>query len=338
MTQANAATPTNVMLSAIQPTSQLTLGNYLGAIQNWVQLQDKYNCYFFAVDQHAITVRQNPEALRQATLTALATYVAAGVDPQRSTLFVQSHVPEHTQLCWILNCYSYMGELNRMTQYKDKSAKSGENIPAGLFTYPVLMAADILLYDAKLVPVGQDQKQHVELTRNLAQRLNNLYGDHLFVIPDCYIGSKAAKVMDLQQPTRKMSKSAENTMGTLFLMDDEKTILKKFKKAVTDSDTVIEWDKERKPGVANLIEIQSAITHTSPEEIVHNYTGKMYGHLKVETAEIVLQTLRPLQQKVHQLMEERTELEKILRHGAEKAREHAATTLKRVHDAVGFYT
>jgi len=325
-----------VMLSGIQPTNRLTLGNYLGAIKNWVKTQHDAQCYFMAVDQHAITVRQNPADLRENTWFAIATYVAAGIDTQDCTLFAQSHVPQHAQLNWILNCNGYMGELGRMTQYKDKSAKAGANIPVGLFTYPLLMAADILLYDTHLVPVGDDQKQHVELTRDLAQRMNGLYGEDTFVVPEPFIPKVAARIMDLQIPTSKMSKSAVNEGGSIFLNDSPKEIEKKFKRAVTDSGSDIHFDPEQKPGVSNLLSIQSAIRGMSIEQLVASYQGKQYGHLKVDTAAIVIEELRPIQERTEELLRDRGELGKILRKSAEKAATHAEQTLKRVYERVGF--
>ncbi|MCX6128803.1 MAG: tryptophan--tRNA ligase, partial [Proteobacteria bacterium] len=274
-----------VILSGIQPTNRLTLGNYLGAIKNWVKLQSDYHCYYMAVDQHAITLRQNPTELRENTYVALAFYIAAGLDLRHCTLFVQSHVPQHAQLAWILNCNGYMGEVQRMTQFKDKSSKAGANIPVGLFTYPLLMAADILLYDTALVPVGEDQKQHVELTRDVAQRMNGIYGNDTFVVPKPYIAPVAARVMDLQFPNNKMSKSANNEMGTIFLTDTPATIEKKFKRAETDSGKEITYDTENKPGISNMLDIQAALTSESMESIVERYQNKMYGHLKIETAE-----------------------------------------------------
>lgn len=329
-------TAKKTMLSGIQPTANLTLGNYLGAIKNWVALQDQYDCYFMAVNQHAITVRQNPEELRENTLFAIATYIASGLDPEHCQLFVQSHVPEHSQLAWVLNCFGYMGELNRMTQFKDKSTRAGANIPVGLYTYPLLMAADILLYDSNLVPVGHDQKQHVELTRDVAQRMNGVYGDDTFEVPEVFIPKAGARVMDLQNPTSKMSKSAESDTGTIFLADTAKKVEKKFKKATTDSETVISYDREQKAGVSNLLDIQSAITGKSIETLVTEYEGKMYGHLKVETAAIVNDTLDPIRTRTQELLADKGELNRILKKGSEKAREKAAVTIERIYDKIGF--
>ncbi|MDR3608400.1 MAG: tryptophan--tRNA ligase [Oligoflexia bacterium] len=326
----------SVMLSAIQPTNVPTLGTYIGALKNWVKLQDQYDCIFFAVDLHSITVRQDPVKLRELTYHAIATYLACGIDPEKSTLFIQSHVPQHAELAWVLTCYAYMGELNRMTQFKDKSAKQGANIPAGLFTYPVLMAADILLYQTKLVPVGGDQKQHVELTRDLAERMNSLYGGDLFTMPEPYIPKIGGRVMSLQNPTAKMSKSDTDASATVYLDDSDDSIRKKFKRAVTDSGTEIAYDETQKPGVSNLIAIQSALTGQTPEQIVASYVGKQYGHLKVETAEIVVQAISPIRTQVEHRMKDRAELEKILRRGAERAQAQAEKTLKKVYDRIGF--
>lgn len=324
-----------IMLSGVQPTNQLTLGNYLGALKNWVRLQDQFHCFFMVVDQHSITVKQDPKELRENTWFVAASYLAAGIDPSRCTLFVQSHVPAHNQLAWILNCHAYMGELSRMTQFKDKSQREGTNIPAGLFTYPVLMAADILLYDAKAVPVGEDQKQHLELTRDLAVRMNNLYGEDLFKIPEPFIPKVGARIMDLQEPTKKMSKSASSETGALYLGDSPKEIEKKIKRAVTDSGSEI-TDDDSKPGVRNLIQIQAAITGKTPAEIVESYAGKQYGHLKVETAQIVVEELKPVQARIQELLADKGELSRILRKGAETARERADAKVATVYERVGF--
>ena len=324
-----------VMLSAIQPTNALTIGNYLGAIKQWVRYQSQYRCYFFAVDMHSLTVRQDPKALLENTLFAIATYIASGIDPARCTLFLQSHVPQHAELAWVLNCFSYMGELSRMTQYKDKSAKAGQNIAVGLFSYPVLMAADILLYDTNQVPVGADQKQHIELTRDVALRMNALYGDDTFVIPEPFIPELGARIMDLQTPTKKMSKSDSSESGAVYLTDAPKEIEKKFKRAVTDSGTEVTYDEDAKPGVKNLLDIQATITGKSPAALVEQYAGKMYGHLKGDTAAIVIEELRPIQERTRQLMNDKGELLAILRRGAESARTVARCTLERVYRRVG---
>lgn len=325
----------NILLSGIQPTNQLTLGNYLGAIKNWVRLQDDYRCYFIAVDLHSITVRQKTDDIMTNTLFAAATYLAAGIDPKRSLVFVQSHVPAHAEMAWALTCHTYMGELGRMTQFKDKSDRAGQNIPAGLLTYPVLMAADILLYDTNLVPVGSDQKQHIELTRDLALRANHLYGEDTFTVPEPFIANIGARIMDLQEPSSKMSKSASSENGAVFLSDSPKQIEKKFKRAVTDSGSEISYGDD-KPGIKNLIDIQAAICGSSIDEIVHAYEGKMYGHLKVDTAAMVCEELRPLQQKTQEYLNDKGELLNILRQGAIQAQEHAERTKRRFYDKLGF--
>jgi tryptophanyl-tRNA synthetase len=323
------------MLSAIQPTNPMTLGNFVGAMRNWTSLQANYDSLFFAVDQHAITLRQDPATLRQHTYRLMATFVAGGLDPEQCTLFVQSHVPEHTELAWILTCHAYMGELNRMTQFKDKSAKQGENIPAGLFVYPVLMAADILLYQTDIVPVGDDQKQHVELTRDIAERMNRVYDTELFKIPAPWNPKYGSRVMSLQEPTKKMSKSDTDPKATIFLTDDNAVISKKFKSAVTDSGSEIVYD-DAKPGIKNLIQIQCAFSGETAEQVVQRYVGKMYGHLKVETADLVIATIGPIRDEANRLMGDVAELDRILRRGAEKARQRAATTLAKVRQAIGF--
>lgn len=328
------ASSPKVMVSGIQPTNRLTLGNYLGAIKNWVSLQRDYECYFFAVDLHAITARQDPHQLTQNTFFSLATYLAAGIDLVHSTIFAQSHVRQHAELAWVLNCYAYMGELARMTQFKDKSSRAGETIPVGLFTYPVLMASDILLYQSDLVPVGADQKQHLELTRDLALRMNNLYGP-LFKVPEPFIPKVGARIMDLQEPESKMSKSSSSELGAVFLNDSPKEIEKKFKRAVTDSGSEISYSPD-KPGIKNLIDIQTVITGRTVDDIVKSYAGKMYGHLKVDTAQIVCDELRPLQERTNHYLSDRGELERILKKGAAKAAEKAELTLQKVYQAIGF--
>lgn len=322
------------VLSAVQPTNRLTLGNYIGAIKNWVGYQDQYDCFFFAVDLHAITSRQDPEQMRDHILYATAYYLAAGIDEKKSVMFPQSGVYQHAELAWILNCYSYMGELSRMTQYKDKSSRAGESIPVGLFTYPLLMAADILLYQAKYIPIGADQKQHLELTRDVAMRMNQLH-PNLFVVPEPMIQTVGARVLDLQDPTIKMSKSVSSEMGAVFLGDSPKDIEKKFKRAVTDSGTEITFD-DAKPGIKNLIEIQSVFTGKTPSEIVQSYQGKMYGHLKVDTAEIVINALKPIQDEASRRLQDKAELLRVLSEGAKRARQRAENTMTRVYDALGF--
>jgi tryptophanyl-tRNA synthetase len=322
------------MLSAIQPSNRLTLGNYVGAIRQWVQMQDQHDCIFFIVDLHAITVRQDPKLLREESYRALATYLAAGIDPEKCLLFVQSHVPQHAELAWILNCNASMGELSRMTQFKDKSANSGKNIPAGLFNYPVLMAADILLYQTELVPVGQDQKQHIELTRDLAIRMNGFYGDDLFKVPEPFIPKLGAKVMNLQDPTAKMSKSDPNPKGNIYLTDSDREVEKKVKRAVTDSGTEIVY-QEDKPGLKNLIELQAVLTGKTIAEIVASYTGKQYGHLKADTAEITVEALRPIREETEKLMKSQDYLQQILHAGAENAQKKAGATLQKVMNRIG---
>lgn len=328
------ASSKKIMVSGIQPTNKLTIGNYLGAIKNWVKLQNEYECFFFAVDLHAITSRQEPKELADNTMFALATYLAAGIDLEHSTIFAQSHVRQHAELAWVLNCFSYMGELGRMTQFKDKSSRAGETIPVGLFTYPVLMAADILLYQSDLVPVGADQKQHLELTRDVAIRMNNLYGP-LFKVPEPYIAKVGARIMDLQDPESKMSKSVSSEMGAVYLNDNLKDIEKKFKRAVTDSGSEIAYAPD-KPGIRNLLDIQSVITGRTTEELVSAYAGKMYGHLKVDTASIVIEELRPLQERTKQYLADKGELQRVLRAGADRASAKAESTLKSVYSAIGF--
>jgi len=325
------------VLSGCQPSGDLTIGNYLGALRQWVTMQADHSCYYMLVDQHAITVRPEPEALRKATLDGLALYLACGVDPEKSTIFIQSHVPEHSQLSWVLNCYTQMGELNRMTQYKDKSQKSEAHMNSGLFTYPVLMAADILLYRADRVPVGEDQKQHLELARDVATRFNNIYGD-IFTVPDPYIPEFGARVMSLQEPTKKMSKSDANPGNFIGLLEDPKKISKKIKRAMTDSDEQarIYFDIEQKPGVSNLLSLLSCTTGNSIESLVPNYEDKMYGHLKGDVADAVIALLEPIQKKYHQYRDDQTFLNQVMREGAEKASMRANKVLKSVYDAIGF--
>ncbi|MCG2837050.1 tryptophan--tRNA ligase [Photobacterium sp. WH77] len=326
-----------IVFSGVQPSGELSIGNYMGALRQWEQMQDEYNCHYCVVDLHAITVRQDPAALREATLDALALCLAVGVSPEKSTLFVQSHAREHAQLAWVLNCYTQMGELNRMTQFKDKSQRHSENINAGLFSYPVLMAADILLYGAHQVPVGNDQKQHLELARDIAIRFNNLYGD-TFVVPEPYIPPVGARVMSLQDPLKKMSKSDDNRNNVIGLLEDPKVITKKIKRAVTDSEEPprVVFDIENKPGVSNLMGIMSGVTGKSLADIEAEYSDKMYGHLKKDTAEAVVAMLEPLQARYHAYREDRAFLDQVMKTGAEKASARAAEVLKKVYQAVGF--
>lgn len=327
----------STVLSGIQPTGGMTIGNYIGAINQWRTMQNDNDCFFMMVDLHAITVRQEPAELRERILDGVALYTACGIDPDKSALFVQSHVREHAQLAWVLNCYTQMGELNRMTQFKDKSSKHSNNINVGLFSYPVLQAADILLYQADRVPVGEDQKQHLELTRDIATRFNNLYGD-VFTIPDPQIPEFGARVMSLQDPTKKMSKSDENPNGYIMLLDEPKKIEKKLKKAVTDSDEQarIYFDTTEKPGVSNLLTMLSVATGKSIEALVPDYEDKMYGHLKKDTAAAVVEMIEPIQARFKEIRADQTELNRIMKVGAEKASEKAEKTLKSVYEAVGF--
>ena len=326
-----------IVFSGAQPSGELTLGNYLGALKNWVALQNEYDCVYCIVNQHAITVRQDPQKLRKATLDTLALYLACGIDPKQSTIFVQSHVPAHAELGWALNCYTYFGELSRMTQFKDKSARHAENINAGLFDYPVLMAADILLYQANLVPVGDDQKQHLELSRDIAMRFNALYGD-IFTVPEPFIAKVGARVMSLQDPTKKMSKSDENRNNVIGLLENPKDVEKKIKRAMTDSDEppVVRYDLKNKAGVSNLLDILTGITGKPIAELEKEFEGKMYGHLKTEVATQVIDMLTALQTKYHQYRDDESYLHSIMQEGAEKARLKAEPTLKKVYDAIGF--
>ncbi|SKA49065.1 tryptophan--tRNA ligase [Enterovibrio nigricans] len=326
-----------IVLSGVQPSGELSIGNYIGALRQWEQMQDDYDCQYCIVDLHAITVRQDAEKLRQATLDSLALCLAVGVTPEKSNLFIQSHVPEHAQLGWVLNCYAQMGELNRMTQFKDKSARHAENINAGLFGYPVLMAADILLYQANQVPVGNDQKQHLELARDIAHRFNNLYGD-VFTVPEPYIPQVGARVMSLQDPIKKMSKSDDNRNNVIGLLEDPKAIAKKIKRAVTDSEEPprVAFDIETKPGVANLMGLLSVATGKSFADLEAEYEGKMYGHLKSDTADAVVAMLEPVQTRYKQFREDRAYLDSVMKAGAEKASARAAVTLKKAYEAVGF--
>ncbi|PLC13325.1 tryptophan--tRNA ligase [Kocuria flava] len=325
------------VVSGVQPSADsLHLGNYVGAVRNWVRMQDENECVFFVADLHAVTVEQDPATLARRTRVTAAQYIAAGIDPERSTLLVQSHVPEHAQLAWALNCITGFGEASRMTQFKDKSAKQGaDNATVGLFAYPVLMAADILVYQAHAVPVGEDQRQHLELTRNLAQRFNTRFGD-TFVVPEPKILAETAKVYDLQQPTAKMSKSAASENGLIRLLDPAKKNAKKIKAAVTDDGTEIRFDREAKPGVSNLLTIYSALTGRPVDEIVAEYEGRMYGHLKVGLAEVVAEVLTPIQQRAQELLDDPAELDRILARGAEKGREVTAATLSTVYERMGF--
>lgn len=323
-----------IILSGIQATGKLTLGNYLGAIDNWVKMQEEYDCYYMIANLHSLTVRNDPEELKNNTLKILTTYVAAGLDPDKNTIFIQSQVKEHAELGWILDCYTYMGELSRMTQFKDKSAKHADNINAGLFTYPALMAADILLYKADLVPVGEDQRQHLEITRDIAERFNKLYGE-TFVIPDAYVRKESARIMGLQEPENKMSKSATNLNDVIFLEDEPEVILKKFKRAVTDSENKVEFNPEKKPGVSNLMQIYASITGKSMKDIEAEFDGKGYGDFKIMVANAVIDKLKPIQEKYKEILENKEYLENIYQKGAENARKLASKTLEEVKSKIG---
>ena len=326
-----------IMLSGIKPSGDLTLGSYLGAIKNWAERAEQYDCFYFMADLHALTTRQNPADLRRRTLEQLAQYVACGLDPEKNTLFIQSHVPAHAELGWVLNCYTMFGELSRMTQFKDKSKKNADNINGGLFTYPALMAADILLYQPDYVPVGEDQKQHVELTRDVAQRFNNLYGE-TFRVPEPYIPKVGARVMDLLDPHSKMSKSDDVGNGRVVIMDKPEDIMRKFKRAVTDSDTdehCVRYDPEAKPGVAKLMQIYAGATGKTFEEIEAEFTGKGYGVFKIAVGEAVVEMLRPIREDAQRLMKDKAYLENLCRTGAEKASYIANKTLRKVYKKVG---
>ncbi|MCX7070241.1 MAG: tryptophan--tRNA ligase [Gammaproteobacteria bacterium] len=328
------ANPRPTVLSGIQPSGRLTLGNYLGAIKNWLPLSATYDCHYMLVDLHAITVRQDPAILRERCYEFLALYIACGLDPKDNVLFVQSHVPAHSQLGWILNCYTQFGELGRMTQFKDKSAKHADNINAGLFGYPVLMAADILLYDAAQVPVGDDQKQHLELTRDIANRVNNIYGP-VFTVPEPMIPPVGARIMGLQDPTAKMSKSDDAETNALYLLDGPDVIVRKIKRAVTDMDGVVRFDIAAKPGVSNLLSILAATTGKTVAQLEAEFEGKQYGAFKGAVADAVVECLKPVQAKYAELREDRDGLRAVLKDGAERASRRANATLARVHEALG---
>ena len=323
-----------IIFSATQPSGRITLGNYLGALRNWVALQDDYNAIYCVADEHAITVRQDPAALRRQSLELYAQFIACGLDPEKSIIFIQSHVPQHAELAWVLNCYTMFGELSRMTQFKDKSASHADNVNAGLFTYPSLMAADILLYQADLVPVGEDQRQHVEITRNIAQRFNGIYGD-VFTMPEAYIPKVAARVMSLSEPEKKMSKSSPNENSFVLVMDKPEDIMRKFKRAITDSEGGI-YRSPEKPGVTNLIEIYSAVTGMTPEAVENEFNGKGYGVFKPAVGEAVVEALRPIREETERLLGDKGYLETLYRQGAEKAAALANRTLRKVHKKVGF--
>ena len=326
-----------IIFSAVQPSGIITLGNYLGAIKNWVDLQADYHCCYSIVDEHSITVRQDPALLRKRAMDLLKLYIACGIDPEENILFIQSHVPAHAQLAWVLNCFTYMGELSRMTQFKDKSRRHADNINAGLFTYPVLMAADILLYQADLVPVGKDQMQHIEITRDIAERFNSIYGD-VFKIPEGFMPKAGAKVMSLAEPTKKMSKSDENPKAYISMLDDFNVIAKKIKSAVTDSEGVIEYreNDETKAGINNLLTIMSAVTGKTIDSIVSDYRGRGYGDFKADVAEAVVEHIRPIREQYDRLSEDKAYLVDVYTRGAERANSIAQRTLKKVYKKVGF--
>ena len=323
-----------VLFSGMQATGNLTLGNYLGALKNWIDLVDEYECFYSVVDLHSITVRQDPAELRKRARNLLTLYIAAGLDPKKNCIYYQSHVSGHAELSWILNCFTYMGELNRMTQFKDKAAKHKDNINAGLFTYPVLMAADILLYQADVVPVGKDQLQHLEITRDIAQRFNHIYGD-VFTIPEPYIGKVGARIMSLQDPTKKMSKSDENPNGSIYLMDDPDTIIRKFKRAVTDSEGCVRYSDEQ-PGIKNLIDIYCVCNGKQPSEVEKEFDGKGYGDFKMAVGESVVAILKPIQERFADLSRDKAYIDSIIKENAQKADYYATKTLRKVQKKVGF--
>ncbi|MBF0311125.1 MAG: tryptophan--tRNA ligase [Magnetococcales bacterium] len=331
----NKASAKPVVFSGAQPTGELTIGNYLGALRQWVRLQEDHDCIFCIVDLHALTVRQDPAQLRQRSLDLAALYLACGIDPAKSLVFIQSAVSAHSELAWILSTFTQMGELERMTQFKDKAQRHHQNINAGLFTYPVLMAADILLYDTDRVPVGEDQKQHLELTRDIAVRMNNLYGPTTLKVPEPFIPPSGARVKDLQEPTKKMSKSAESDLARVMMLDPPEVVLRKFKKAVTDSLGVIRHDEAGQPGVSNLLNIWCAARGASTEEALAHFSHNQYGKLKVETGEVVAELLQPVQARYRELVSDRGELSRLLISGAERARERALKVLVRVAEVIG---
>lgn len=322
-----------VLFSGMQATGNLTLGNYMGALKNWVNLCDEYECFYGVMDLHSLTIRQNPAEFRKRARSLYALYIAAGLDPKKNCIYFQSHVSGHAELSWILSCFTYMGELNRMTQFKDKAAKHADNVNAGLFTYPVLMAADILLYQADVVPVGIDQKQHLEITRDIAERFNAIYGD-VFTIPEAYIGKQGAKIMSLQEPTKKMSKSDENPNAHILLLDDPDTIIRKFKRAVTDSDSEIRYAEE-KPGISNLIDIYSLCTDKTVAEVEKEFDGKGYGEFKLAVGEAVVSVLKPLQERYESLLGDKAYLDSMIKENAEKAQYFSNKTLRKVQKKVG---
>ena len=323
-----------VLYSGMQATGNLTLGNYLGALKNWLTLNEEYECFFGVMDLHSITIRQNPADFRKRARNLLALYIAAGLDPVKNCIYFQSHVSAHAELSWILSCFTYMGELNRMTQFKDKAAKHADNINAGLYTYPVLMAADILLYQADYVPVGKDQQQHLEITRDIAQRFNGIYGD-VFTIPEGYYGKQGAKIMSLQDPSKKMSKSDENVNGSIYLMDDTDTIIRKCKRAVTDSDSEVRYGED-KPGISNLLDIYTTCTGKTIAEAEKEFEGKGYGEFKMAVGEAVVAVLAPMQKEYEKIVNDKAYLDGIIKENDDKARYFANKTLRKVRKKVGF--
>ena len=323
------------ILSGSTVTGDLTLGNYIGAINNWKQLQDQYDCLYFLADLHALTVFQDPKVLRERTYSFFAQYLALGLDPHKNIIFAQSHVHQHTELSWILTCLTPMGYLNRMTQFKEKSEKHVKNINAGLYTYPILMAADILLYQADLVPVGEDQRQHLELCRDIVGFFENRYGPGVFKMPEAYVGKMGARIMSLQDPDKKMSKSDENDKNYVSIIDDAKKIEKKIKTATTDSGTEIKYDPENKAGLSNLMTIYSVLSGKTMAQIEQDYAGKMYGHLKVDLADLVVETLKPVKEKYDDLMKNKDYLDELLKSGAQRAQQRAKVTLDQVYQTVG---
>jgi tryptophanyl-tRNA synthetase len=323
------------ILSGSTVTGDLTLGNYIGAINNWKNLQEDYDCLYFLADLHALTVFQDPKVLRERTYSFFAQYLALGLDPNKNIIFAQSHVHEHAELMWILTCLTPMGYLNRMTQFKEKAEKHVKNVNAGLYTYPILMASDILLYQADLVPVGEDQRQHLELTRDIVGFFENRYGEGTFKLPDAYVGKIGARIMSLQDPEKKMSKSDENEKNFVSIIEDSKKIEKKIKSATTDSGTEIKFDAENKAGLSNLMTIYSVLSGKTIEQIEIDYQGKMYGHLKVDLAELVVETLRPVREKYDDLLKNRDYLDQLLKSGASRAQARARVTLDKVYHKVG---
>lgn len=323
-----------ILYSGMQATNVLTLGNYLGALKNWIVLNEEFECYFGVMDLHSLTVRQDPAAFRKNAKSLYALFIAAGLDPEKNCIYYQSHVPAHAYLGWILDCYTYTGELSRMTQFKDKSKKNADNINAGLFTYPTLMAADILLYQTDLVPVGKDQKQHLEIARVIADRFNKIYGD-VFKIPEGYYGKKSAKIMSLQDPNKKMSKSDENINSTILLLDDKDTIIRKFKRAITDSETIVRFDEENKPSISNLMNIYGSITGKSYDEIEKEFDGKGYGDFKLAVGETVADELAPLQKRYNDILNDKEYLDKCIATNDQRAAYAAEKTLRKVRKKIG---